>query len=161
MAGKYEARSGLLATAEGYARRSRTWTGALWHSGPVDLATLGASKYISLTTYRKDGTPVATPVWLVRDGDTLRVYTQADSGKAKRIRNNPAVTVAPCDARGKLKGDTTSGTATLLDAAGTVATAAMIEKRYGLIGKLFLWRARRAARKAGMPTDVGIQIRLT
>lgn len=135
--------------------------GALWHSEPVDLATLGASKYISLTTFRKDGTPVATPVWLVRDGDTLRVYTQADSGKAKRIRNNSAVTVAPCDARGRLKGDSAPGTADLLDAAGTAKTAAMIEKRYGLIGKLFLWRARRAARKAGMSTDVGIEIRLT
>jgi len=127
----------------------------------MDLATLGASKYISLTTYRRDGTPVATPVWLVRDGDVLRVYTQASSGKAKRIRNNPAVTVAPCDARGKLKGDAAPGTATLLDAAGTAKTAAMIEKRYGLIGKLFLWRARRAARKAGMSTDVGIEVRLT
>lgn len=135
--------------------------GALWHSEPVDLATLGASKYISLTTFRKDGTPVATPVWLVRDGDTLRVYTQADSGKAKRIRNNPTVTVAPCDARGRLKGDSAPGTAALLDAAGTAATGAMIEKRYGLIGKLFLWRARRAARRAGMSTDVGIEIRLT
>ena len=104
---------------------------------------------------------MATPVWLVLDGDVLRVYTQLDSGKAKRIRNNPAVTVAPCDARGKLKGAEAAATATLLDAAGTAKTAAMIEKRYGLIGKLFLWRARRAARKAGMATDVGIEIRLT
>ena len=127
----------------------------------MDIGTLGASKYLSLTTYRKDGTPVATPVWLVRDGDVLRVYTQADSGKAKRIRNNPAVMVAPCDARGRLKGDAAPGSATLLDAAGTAKTATMIEKRYGLIGQFFLWRARRSARKAGMSRDVGIQIRLT
>ena len=126
----------------------------------MDIATLGASKYISLTTYRKDGTPVATPVWLVRDGDVLRVYTQLASGKAKRIRNNPRVQVAPCDARGKLKGDSADGTATMLDAAGTAQTGDMIRKRYGLLGAFFLWRARRAARKTGAPTDVGIEIRL-
>jgi len=159
IAGKYDERSGLLATQQGYARLLSTVIG-LWHSRAVDIATLGASKYISLTTYRKDGTPVATPVWLVREGDTLRVVTAADSGKAKRLRNNTQVTVAPCDARGKLKGDAVAGTATLLDAAGTAQTEGMIEKRYGLLGRILLWRSRRAARKAGSPGSVGIEIRL-
>ena len=124
----------------------------------MDLATLATAKYLSLTTYRKDGTPVATPVWLVRDGQTLRVITQADSGKAKRIRNSPRVALAPCDARGNLKGDSVTGTATLQDPAETARTGQMIEKRYGLLGKLLMWRNRRAAAKPGAAGPVGISI---
>ena len=122
----------------------------------MDLMTLGNAKYLSLTTYRKDGTPVATPVWLVRDGDTLRVITQADSGKAKRIRNNAKVLLAPCDARGNLKGDSVAGTATLQDSAETARTGSMIEKRYGLLGKLLMWRNRRSAAKPGAADRDGL-----
>ena len=48
---------------------------------------------------------VQTPVWFVREGDDLYVWTQANSGKAKRIRNNGRVRVAPCTARGDLLGE--------------------------------------------------------
>jgi len=68
----------------------------------VPLAIGG--KYLSLTTYRRDGTPVATPVWFVQDGGRLYVNTAAESYKAKRIRQNPAVTVAACTARGAVRG---------------------------------------------------------
>jgi uncharacterized protein len=119
---------------------------------------LARGKYLSLTTFRGDGTPVATPVWLVRDGDALRVITQADSGKAKRLRKDSRVLVAPCDARGTLKGEQVEGTATLEDAAETARTAQLIENRYGLLGKLFMWRSRRAARKPGSAGMVGIRI---
>ena len=80
---------------------------------------LARGKYLSLTTFRRDDTAVATPVWLVRDGDALRVITQADSGKAKQLRNDSRVLVAPCDARGNLKGEQVEATATLEDAAET------------------------------------------
>ena len=93
------------------------------------LGILGRSKYISLTTFRKNGTPVATPVWVVRDGDSLRVITGAESSKAKRVRNNPAVTVAPCDMRGKAKGAAVAGTAVLLDPSGTAVTLVAPEER--------------------------------
>lgn len=126
----------------------------------MTLDDLGRSKYLSLTTFRKDGTPVATPVWLVREGDTLRVITQADSGKAKRLRNDSRVLLAPCDARGTLKGKQVEGTATLQDAAETARTAQLVEARYGLLGKLLMWRSRRAARKAGAAGQVGITVRL-
>ena len=126
----------------------------------MDLATLGRGKYLSLTTYRRDGTPVATPVWLVRDGDSLRVITQADSGKAKRIRNDDRVLLAPCDARGRLRGDAVPGTASLEDPADTQVTANMIEKRYGILGRLLMWRQRRAAAKPGAAVPVGIRIRV-
>ena len=127
----------------------------------MTLNDLGQSKYLSLTTFRKDGTPVATPVWLVRDGDALRVITQANSGKAKRLSNDSRVLLAPCDARGNLKGEQVEGTATLEDATETARTAQLIEKRYGLLGKLLMWRSRRAARKPGAAGQVGITVSLS
>jgi len=122
------------------------------------IASLGEGKYLSLTTFRKDGTPVATPVWLVRDGDALRVVTQADSGKAKRLRNDSRVLLAPCDARGNLKGVQIEGTAVLQDSAETERTAQLVEARYGLLGRLLMWRSRRAARKPGAAGQVGIAV---
>jgi hypothetical protein len=62
-------------------------------------------KYLSLTTYRRDGTPVSTPVWFVEENGRLFVMTAADSYKARRLRRNPAAMVAPCTARGVPKGD--------------------------------------------------------
>jgi PPOX class probable F420-dependent enzyme len=124
----------------------------------TSLESLGQGKYLSLTTFRQDGTPVSTPVWLVRDGDVLRVITQADSGKAKRLRNDPRVLLAPCDARGNVKGPQIEGMAMLQDAAKTARTAELVEKRYGLLGKLLMWRSRRAARKPGAAGLVGISI---
>ena len=62
-------------------------------------------KYLSLTTYRRDGTPVSTPVWFVEEGGRLFVTTGAESYKAKRLRRNPVAMVAPCTARGVVKGE--------------------------------------------------------
>ena len=62
-------------------------------------------KYLSLTTYRRDGTPVSTPVWFVQEDGRLFVITAARSYKAKRLRRNPAAMVAPCTARGVPRGD--------------------------------------------------------
>ena len=73
-------------------------------SGTIPSAIRG-QKYISLTTLRKNGEKVATPVWFGEDGDKLYVMTISTMGKVKRIRNNPLVEVAPCTMRGKLTGD--------------------------------------------------------
>ncbi|MEV6106570.1 PPOX class F420-dependent oxidoreductase [Streptomyces sp. NPDC051940] len=90
------------------------------------------SKYISLTTYRKDGTPVATPVWYVEHDGALWVVTPADSWKVKRIRANASVTVAACDVRGRTApgAGTAPGTARLLDEAGTAQARALLARRY-------------------------------
>ncbi len=95
---------------------------------------INRSRYVSLTTYRKDGTPVATPVWHVRDGAELVVVTEADSWKVKRIRNNSRVQVTVCDLRGRVKPDAPSaeGTARLLDEAGTQAGRDLLARRYVL-----------------------------
>jgi PPOX class probable F420-dependent enzyme len=66
--------------------------------------TIRGQKYISLTTVRKNGAKIATPVWFGEDGDRLYVMTRSTMGKVKRIRNNPLVEVAPCTIRGKVTG---------------------------------------------------------
>ena len=68
------------------------------------LAAFSRHRYLSLETYRRTGQAVATPVWFVVDRDVIYVYSLATAGKVKRIRNNPRVRIAPCDARGRLTG---------------------------------------------------------
>ena len=61
-------------------------------------------RHISLESYRRNGTPVRTPVWFAEVDGVLYVYTLEKLGKVKRIRANPRVRVAPCDFFGKLRG---------------------------------------------------------
>lgn len=65
------------------------------------IAALTQARYISLTTFRRDGRAVSTPVWFALDGTKILVWTDAASGKAKRVRANGRATIAPSDARGK------------------------------------------------------------
>lgn len=118
------------------------------------LESLAKAKYIALTTFRKDGTPVSTPVWLIREGDTLLVTTQGSSGKAKRIRNNPQVTVAPSTSRGKPTGEAVTATAALVDSAEAARITGVIAKKYGLLGK-FLTRRGDAAGRVGIVIRLG------
>src|ERR1700722_15968731 len=71
-------------------------------------------KYLSVTTYKRDGTGVATPVWFVQERDRLLFQTGVAPGKAKRIRRNPAVLVATCTQRGELLGQQANGVARVL-----------------------------------------------
>jgi PPOX class probable F420-dependent enzyme len=71
-------------------------------------------KYISLTTFRKTGVGVATPVWFGEEDNKLYVMTRSDMGKTKRLRNNPQVKVAPCTVTGKVTGPEFVATARLL-----------------------------------------------
>src|ERR1019366_656853 len=64
----------------------------------------GASAHsLALPTFCRNGDPVTTPVWFAADGDRLLVWTEAGSGKVKRLRANPAVTIAPCSVSGTLR----------------------------------------------------------
>lgn len=118
------------------------------------LESLATAKYIALTTFRKDGTAVSTPVWLIREGDTLLVTTQGSSGKAKRIRNNPQVTVAPSTSRGKPTGEAVPATAVLVDSVEAARITGLIAKKYGLLGR-FLTRRGDAADRVGIVIRLG------
>lgn len=102
---------------------------------------IGRSRYVSLTTYRKDGTGVATPVWHVVNGGELFVVSDAEAWKVKRIRNNSHVVVTVCGVRGKIAPGAPSaqGTARLLDDAETEIARTLLARKYFLsrLGRSF------------------------
>jgi PPOX class probable F420-dependent enzyme len=123
----------------------------------TDLDRLAAEKYVLLTTFRKDGRAVPTPVWAVRDGDALAVWTVSDAGKVKRIRRDGRVTVAPCDVRGNPRGEAVPAHATICDAAGTRRVRDLLKQKYRLIGRLSLLGSRLRRGESG---TVGLRITL-
>ena len=95
-------------------------------------------KYISLTSFRKDGREVKTPVWFAEVDDKLYVMTRSDSGKYKRIRNNPQVKLAPCTMGGKITGPEFAGTARVLGAAQWPEAKKALNRKYWL-ARLPFW----------------------
>jgi PPOX class probable F420-dependent enzyme len=100
----------------------------------VPSSDLAAEPYVSLTTSRRDGTPVPTAVWAAPDDEGhLLVWTGARSGKVKRLRHTAAVTVAPCDRRGTVTGNAVPGTARLLPDTEMARVEAAMARKYGLL----------------------------
>ncbi|MFD4577695.1 PPOX class F420-dependent oxidoreductase [Streptomyces sp. NPDC058417] len=123
----------------------------------TSLDTLAAGKYLLITSYRKNGTPVATPVWVVRDGDALGAWTAADSWKVKRIRARGDVLVGPCDLRGRPTGPQVPGTAEICDEATSARYRKLIARKYGVTGRLTLLGSRL---RRGTKGTVGVRITL-
>ena len=73
-------------------------------SAAPGLSGFTGQRYLNLESFRKNGTGVRTPLWFAQDGATIFIYSTADSGKAKRIRRDVAVNIAPCDMRGNVTG---------------------------------------------------------
>ena len=121
------------------------------------LERLGAGKYLLLTSFRKNGTPVATPVWVVRDEDTLGVWSAADAWKVKRIRARADVLVGPCDLRDNPTGDQIPATAEICDAATTARYRQLLARKYGIVGRLSLFGSRL---RRGVDGTVGIRVTL-
>jgi uncharacterized protein len=96
-------------------------------------------KYVSLTTFRKNGDPVRTPVWFGEQNGKLYIMTRPDSGKCKRIRNNPAVQVAPCTLRGKITGPEFAGTARVLPEQDWTSARESVRRKYWLARISLLW----------------------
>jgi uncharacterized protein len=122
------------------------------------LDVLSASQYVLVTTFRRDGTAVPTPVWAARDGDSLVVWTDTRSGKVKRIRRDGQVTVAPCSARGKPFGDPVPARAELLDADDTARVRRLIKKKYWLTGPPVV---NLSALVRGKDATIGVRITLS
>ncbi|WP_405793304.1 PPOX class F420-dependent oxidoreductase [Streptomyces sp. NBC_01506] len=98
----------------------------------MTLDALRRSRYVSLTTYRKDGTGVDTPVWHAVDDGQLYIWTRSDSWKVKRIRDNSRVVVTACTARGRIAPGAASaeGTARLLDDAQAARVDRLLLRKY-------------------------------
>jgi len=108
----------------------------------ASFTALRGHRYVSLTTFRKTGKPVATPVWFAGDDRVLYVWTNAQSGKVKRLRNNPGVTLAPCTYNGRVLGPEQKAVAHLLPESSAEAQTAVrsLNAKYGWqwrIGRFF------------------------
>jgi uncharacterized protein len=94
--------------------------------------TIHGQKYVSLISFRKNGTAVPTPVWFGEKDGKLYVMSRSDTGKYKRIRNNPQVRIAPCTMRGKITGPEFAGTARILPPEEWPAARKTIQQKYWL-----------------------------
>jgi PPOX class probable F420-dependent enzyme len=96
-------------------------------------------KYISLTTFRKTGAGIATPVWFGEEDGKLYVMTRSDMGKTKRIRNNPQVRVAPCTMRGTVTGAEFAATARILPPEHHSRARQAINRKYWMARIPLVW----------------------
>lgn len=103
----------------------------------VSFASFTGKRYLSLETYRKNGTAVRTPVWFAeappaRDADApkLYIYTIGNTGKVKRIRNNSRVRIAPCDMRGGNLGEWVEAQAEILTGEEAALGMRLLNQKY-------------------------------
>jgi uncharacterized protein len=82
-----------------------------------DLRALFPGRFLSVTSFKRDGTGIATPVWFVSDGSRLFAFTDLNSAKIRRIRRNPRVLVASCRPGGKVRREPVAASAEILTAA--------------------------------------------
>jgi PPOX class probable F420-dependent enzyme len=93
-------------------------------------------KYISLETYKKNGQVVQTPVWFVLDEGVIYVRTDKNSGKVKRVRNNPNVRTTPSNIRGRPKGEWIDGKIQIANENESKHAKQLFNQKYGLSGKM-------------------------
>ncbi|HEY0520922.1 MAG TPA: PPOX class F420-dependent oxidoreductase [Ilumatobacteraceae bacterium] len=101
--------------------------------------TLGDEKYLALTTFKRDGTPVTTPVWAATiDGNKIGFWTSSGSGKAKRLAHTSKVIVQPSDGRGRVKPGTSpvEATAELVTGPQLEGIRTKIRAKYGFMTKI-------------------------
>lgn len=119
------------------------------HSGgsantPAYFEPLANAKTILLTTYRRDGTPVGTPVHVVAKGDVAYIRTFDPSGKLKRMRNNPDVDVAPSTVRGRPTGESRPARARVLAGAEADEVARALARKHRILHRYLIpWYHRR------------------
>ncbi|HEY7891127.1 MAG TPA: PPOX class F420-dependent oxidoreductase [Solirubrobacteraceae bacterium] len=103
------------------------------------IGDIRAHKRALVVTYRKDGTPVPTPVWAAEDGGCLYVRSERTCGKVKRLRKDPRVLIAPCTVRGKPLGPPFEATGRLLEPDEEPRAERVLASRYGPGRALFEW----------------------
>jgi uncharacterized protein len=115
-----------------------------WHSVDADstsreqgLSPLRGHKYCLLTTFRKSGEAVPTPVWFGLADGKVYISTEAGVGKVKRIRREPRVHIAPCTFRGRPLGPSTEGSARILAPDESEHAERALATRYGLERRLY------------------------
>lgn len=105
------------------------------------LAQFAGEKYLSIESYRRNGSAVRTPVWFAEMSGALYVRTSTDTGKYKRIRNNPRIKIAPCDMRGNVKGEWVDAQAGMAPSSEEAGAFKLLKEKYGMtyiMANLFL-----------------------
>jgi len=128
------------------------------------LLPLADARFVSLTTFRRSGEPVSTPVWVGRDGGALVVLTPADSGKVKRLRRDPRVEIRPCGRFGAVAEgvEPVAGTAEVREHPDDVERArATIRRTYPLESRLVLGIERLVERLRGRPRTERLALLIT
>ncbi len=111
---------------------------------------LSGQRFAALTTFKKDGSPVATPVWITQDGAALVVTTPAESYKVKRLRRDPRVLLVPCGRTGRVADGArpVAGTAEIVtDPAETGRMTDLVRRKYGLEFRVVMLVERLVARR--------------
>jgi PPOX class probable F420-dependent enzyme len=104
----------------------------------ASLEQFKAQQYINIETFRKNGAGVKTPVWFTQEGEVLYIWTESGTGKAKRIRNNGQVNLAPSKGDGKVIGEWVAGQATLDDSPAALEhIKGLMGKKYGFMFQVF------------------------
>ena len=104
----------------------------------MSLEQFQKQSYLNIETFRKSGQGVKTPVWFAQDGDWLYVWTQADSGKAKRIRNNDTVNIVPSTGTGEPLSEWIPARAQADDSPDAIKhVEKLMKKKYGFIFSVF------------------------
>ena len=93
-------------------------------------------KYINLETYKKDGTPVRTPVWFVIDKDLIYVITRDSTGKVKRLKNNQDVRIVSCSFKGEPKNEWVKGKTEMVTGEEAAKAIKLRKKKYGMSARL-------------------------
>ena len=108
---------------------------------PMSFATLARAKYVTITTFRRTGEPVSTPIWIVPDPDGQKLYgfSGAGAGKIKRLGRNPSVRVAPCDMRGRPYGPAREGVGMVLPESEAGRIERLLNRKYPVAGRLLRW----------------------
>ena len=102
-----------------------------------DLSAMSGAKYALFVSFKKDGSPVPTPVWFGLDGGKAYLRAETETAKVKRVRRDPHVRVGPCDIRGKPKGPLCEGTARILPPDEEEVAEHAIQSNYGAGRKVF------------------------
>jgi hypothetical protein len=98
----------------------------------ASVVDLGGEQYVNLGTFRRDGREVRTPVWVAEHAGKVYVFSEGKAGKVKRVRATGRVTLTPCDIRGKLRGETSSGRGVVVDEPALLETVyAALRRKYG------------------------------
>ncbi|MDT7786464.1 MAG: uncharacterized protein QOF58_4883 [Pseudonocardiales bacterium] len=121
------------------------------------ITELGRGQYLLLTTFRKNGTAVSTPVWVLtgENDDVIYAWSAVDTGKVKRIRRNGDVEIGPCDVRGNPKGPSVKARAALMEQDASDEIRSRITRKYGVIGWLTVFGSKVRRGRTG---SVGIRI---